>query len=53
MGGFSIFLTVLGVFGLVYVVAGAVYKHRVYHATGLELLPNIGKLFTAVVTSLP
>ncbi|KAF8933179.1 hypothetical protein BGZ58_006522 [Dissophora ornata] len=41
MGGFSIFLTVLAVFGLVYVVAGAVYKHKVYHATGLDLLPNI------------
>src|SRR5690606_27439021 len=41
-GGFSVFLTVFFVLGLIYVVVGAVYNHQVYGAKGLDLLPNIG-----------
>ncbi|KAF9185855.1 hypothetical protein BGZ51_002405 [Haplosporangium sp. Z 767] len=40
-GGFSVFLTVFFVLGLIYVVVGAVYNHQVYGAKGLDLLPNI------------
>ncbi|KAG0358422.1 hypothetical protein BG005_002414 [Podila minutissima] len=41
MSGFSIFLTVLVVFAVIYVVLGAIYNHQVYGAKGLDLLPNL------------
>lgn len=43
MSGFSVFMTVLFVFAVIYVVLGAVYNHQVYGAKGLDLLPNLGK----------
>ncbi|KAG0056785.1 hypothetical protein BGZ83_003403 [Gryganskiella cystojenkinii] len=41
MSGFGVFMTILLVFGIIYVVAGAVYNHQVYGAKGLDLLPNL------------
>ncbi|KAF9400436.1 hypothetical protein BGX21_004307 [Mortierella sp. AD011] len=41
MSSFGVFMTVLTVLGLIYLVAGAVYNHKVYGARGLDLLPNI------------
>ncbi|KAF8935102.1 hypothetical protein BGZ52_001447 [Haplosporangium bisporale] len=41
MSGFSVFMTVLFVFAVIYVVLGAVYNHQVYGAKGLDLLPNL------------
>ncbi|KAF9919904.1 hypothetical protein FBU30_010379 [Linnemannia zychae] len=40
MSGFSVFLTVLLSFGLVYLVLGAIYNHQVYGAKGLDLIPH-------------
>ncbi|KAI1300729.1 hypothetical protein EDD11_005952, partial [Mortierella claussenii] len=41
MGGFSVFLTILAVFGMMYIILGALYNRKVYGATGLDLLPHI------------
>ncbi|KAI7823616.1 autophagy-related protein 27 [Gamsiella multidivaricata] len=42
MSGFGVFMTVLIVFGLIYLVLGAIYNRQVYGARGLDMLPNIG-----------
>ncbi|KAF9573924.1 hypothetical protein EC968_007752 [Mortierella alpina] len=41
MSGFRVFLTVFGVVGFIYIVAGAVYNYKTYGARGLDLLPNL------------
>ncbi|KAG0209688.1 hypothetical protein BGX28_010067 [Mortierella sp. GBA30] len=43
MSGFSVFLTVVAVLGIIYLAAGAVYNYHVYGARGLDMLPNLGK----------
>ncbi|KAF9949010.1 hypothetical protein BGZ72_009138 [Mortierella alpina] len=42
MSGFRVFLTVFGVLGFIYIVAGAAYNYKTYGARGLDLLPNLG-----------
>jgi len=41
MSGFRVFLTVFGVLGFIYIVAGAAYNYKMYGARGLDLLPNL------------
>ncbi|KAF9937343.1 hypothetical protein BGZ75_000339 [Mortierella antarctica] len=41
MSGFRVFLTVFGVLGFIYIVAGAAYNYKTYGARGLDLLPNL------------
>ncbi|KAF9917110.1 hypothetical protein BX616_001931 [Lobosporangium transversale] len=41
MGGFRTFLTVLSIFALIYLIAGAAYNHKVYGATGVDMIPHV------------
>ncbi|KAF9423046.1 hypothetical protein BGZ94_008414 [Podila epigama] len=41
MSSFGIFMTALFIFGLIYLILGALYNHQVYGAKGLDLLPNL------------